>query len=133
MMPKKAVCFYSLSANTLQAVVENPIPEKQPEQEKIPRKKGGKHYCAAYGCHNTREGSSGQLFASFPKDLERCHAWIRNSARKDVVPEEVYNNLQQHQKKDFKSARGLYMCEEHFTADNFVNPADKGMHSSCSP
>ncbi|XP_014661379.1 PREDICTED: THAP domain-containing protein 5-like [Priapulus caudatus] len=74
---------------------------------------GHSHYCAAIPCTNSRNNNKDLCFFNFPKkDIERCKRWIINTRRTDInVGNVKYRSL----------------CEEHFDASQYMNPADKGV------
>ena len=52
-----------------------------------------------------------------------CMTWIHNLKRANVIPEVVLNSKKN---PDLIGTRHLLLCEEHFTAKQFMNPAEKG-------
>ncbi|KAG1681443.1 THAP domain-containing protein 5 [Nymphon striatum] len=89
----------------------------------------GSRGCCAIKCTNSRKNSRDLSFHSFPhkpEDLERCKKWVHNLKRRYVVPELLLSLKQDETQRHIIGTRNLLLCEEHFTADQFMNPADKG-------
>ena len=53
-----------------------------------------------------------------------CKRWVHNLSRARVVAE---SDLVSRKNPDLIGTKHLYLCEEHFTADQFMNPKEKGM------
>lgn len=58
--------------------------------------------------------------------FHRCTQWVRNLGRKGIVPAVEYDTLSEERKREVTSTKNLFLCEDHFEANQFQDPTEKG-------
>ncbi|XP_068215340.1 uncharacterized protein [Palaemon carinicauda] len=90
----------------------------------------GGQVCCANNCTNSRTNSPEMSFFKFPnreEHLERCKKWVHNLNRKFIVPELLMSPQSARSGGSrIIGTKRLALCEDHFTAEQFMNPAEKG-------
>lgn len=98
------------SKSIMTETLSDPDADKSDITFYVPSK--GKRWCSAPDCTNFRGKVENLSFFKFPKDLERCRIWIKNSAREDLFKRDITTLYDS----------GLCLCAEHFDVSMFMNP-----------